>query len=105
MVDEIIVLPKEKHIAFAVQSLVMGSAEEHQIKIAMDWIINDLCGTYGMTFDPDNARMDAFKSGARHVGRTITNIANSNLSELYPEQQITETGSTKPLVIKRRRGK
>jgi len=105
MSDEITVLPDDKHVAFAIRSLIAGEADEHAQKAAMNWIINDLCGTYKMTFHRDNQKLQDFSEGTRHVGRTLVNISNTDLGVLFPEQVITETGSAKPSVNKRRRGK
>lgn len=76
-------LPDDKADAFAIQSFALGKATEDQMKRAFTCIVRELCGTYEMTFDPENDRVSNFNEGKRHVGRALVNLVNANVTLLY----------------------
>ena len=39
-------------------------------------IVQELCGTYEMTFDPESPRQSDFNEGRRHIGRCLVGLAN-----------------------------
>ncbi|WP_456389734.1 hypothetical protein [Profundibacter sp.] len=55
----------------ALQALKRGEANEHQQRLALDWIINKAAGTYEISFRSDadgGERETAFAEGRRFVG-------------------------------------
>lgn len=61
---------------YAVQHLARGSANEAQQKMALDFIVNRLCGTYDSTHFPDNPSDRDFANGKRHVGLQLVKLIN-----------------------------
>lgn len=59
------------HITGALKALSNGNANDGQQKNALKWIIEDLCGTYDMSFRPASVRDSDFAEGKRHVGNQI----------------------------------
>lgn len=70
--------------AGALQALYRGSAEPHQQKAALDYIINTLCGTYDAHFHagPDGARNTDFALGRAFAGQQIVKMLKLNLTAL-----------------------
>ena len=68
--------PYEPADVYAIKALVSGVANEGQQKRALDWIVNTLCETYGLSFRPgDNGDRDTvFAEGKRHVGMQIVKL-------------------------------
>lgn len=67
-----------KHAA-ALQALATGTAQAHQQKLALDWIINQAAGTYEEPYRPggdDGARDTVFALGRAFVGRQIVKLIN-----------------------------
>lgn len=60
-------------ITGAIKALAAGNASEPQQKRALSWIINEVCGTYDLSYRPgaDGDRDTAFAEGARFVGMQI----------------------------------
>lgn len=69
-------LPADQADAFAIQALGRGEADVHMQMRAFNCIVKELCGTYEMSFDPDNPRMSDFNEGRRHIGRALVGIVN-----------------------------
>lgn len=55
----------------AIKALEAGNANEGQQKLALNWVINVLCGTYDQSFHPDGDRATTFAEGKRWVGNQI----------------------------------
>lgn len=67
----------EDHHVQAMKALARGDCPEHLQKIALDWIINQACDTFGMSFRPDDMggdRASNFAEGKRHVGNQIVKM-------------------------------
>lgn len=75
-------LPNDEHDMRAIQALSKGAASEAQQIRALKCIVNELAGTYDMSFDPSDPYMTAFNEGRRHVGRAIVGVLNSNITTL-----------------------
>lgn len=68
--------------SYALQSLAAGVATKEQQIEALKYIVEDLCGTYSITFDPDNARLDAHNQGRAYVGHAIAQIVKMQLHKV-----------------------
>lgn len=58
------------------KALASGVASDRQQKIALDWIIQEACGTYDVTYFSDNERNTTFAEGKRHVGLQVVKLVN-----------------------------
>lgn len=66
----------------AIQALVRGDASPEQQRRAVDYIINDIAGTYDMSYRPDSERDSVFAEGKRFVGLTIVKAIKLNLARM-----------------------
>src|SRR5690349_4463662 len=66
----------------ALQALQRGDCPEHLQKRALKFIIENLCGTYDMSYRPQSTRDTDFAEGKRHVGNQIVKLLNLNLSAI-----------------------
>ena len=64
------VIPEE-HITGALKALAAGNANQGQQQNALRWIIESLCDTYGMSYQPESERDTVFAEGKRFVGNQI----------------------------------
>jgi hypothetical protein len=65
----------------ALKHLAAGTADEFAQKRALDWIVNVLCETYGLSFRPSpdgGQRATDFASGKQFVGQQIVRLINAN---------------------------
>lgn len=76
------ILPSDPETNRAVQALAKGVASESQQIMVFRYIVYELAGTYGMSFDPESDRMTSFNEGRRHVGRVLTGIVNTPFAAL-----------------------
>lgn len=60
----------------AVQALSLGTANEAQQRRALDWIMNEVAGTYDQPYRPgvDGDRETAFACGRMFVGQQIRKV-------------------------------
>lgn len=65
--------PYDEKITGAVKALAAGNANAGQQKLALNWIINAVCGTYDLSYRPgaDGDRNTTFAEGKRFVGMQI----------------------------------
>lgn len=75
----------EKKHAAAVQAIVRCDAVEHQQKIFFEYLINDLCGTYDLSYHPDSQRDSDFAEGKRFVGLQLIKLLKINLAIIKEE--------------------
>ncbi len=61
---------------YALQNLERGQANEVQQKLALNFIVRRLCGTYDNTFMPDSDRETVFAEAKRHVGLELVKLIN-----------------------------
>lgn len=66
----------------AIQALARGDATPDQQKIALDYIINNLAGTYDLSYRPGSDRDTAFAEGKRFVGLQIVTKLKINLAAI-----------------------
>ncbi len=71
-------LPK----AVAIQAVAEGRATEHQQQVALKTIVEDICGYYDLSYDPDSDRDTAFAEGKRHVAAQIVKLTRLNYNEV-----------------------
>ena len=83
-------LPKDIADSYAIKALLQGEADGFQQKRAMKCLIEEICGTYSMSFDPEDERMSCFNEGRRHVGRVLVGIANISLGAVQEAEKKIE---------------
>ena len=66
--------------AYAIQALEAGIATEEQQRLAIQFIVNNLCGTYDQQYMTDSQRDTDFALGKRHVGLQLVRLIKTNLS-------------------------
>ena len=96
-------LPKEIADSYAIQALFKGIANEGQQLRAVKCIVEEICGTYAMTFGPESARQSDFNEGKRHVGRALVGIANISLGLVKAADQRTEKREQAKTIVRTRR--
>lgn len=67
-------------IGGALRAMHEGNAEPHQQKKLLEWLVNDLCETHGLSFRPDSDRATAFAEGKRFVGLQIIKQLNVTIT-------------------------
>lgn len=73
------VMPEDITDAYAIQAVARGEGGPIEQERAIKCIIEELAGTYAMTFNPESESITAFNEGSRKVGRAIVGIINCNL--------------------------
>lgn len=68
--------------AAAIQALARGEATPDQQRRALEWIVNQACGTYEMQYRPGSARDTDFSLGRQFVGQQIVTMTKLNLNQL-----------------------
>ena len=69
-------VPFSADIAYAIQAMSNGEANDAQQKNLLDWLLTDATQTYEEPFVPDNARVTDYLLGRRSVGLAITKHLN-----------------------------
>ena len=64
------------------QALSRGEATDHQQQHALKFIVEQLAGTYDLSFRPDSPRVTDFAEGRRYVGLQIVKLTKLNLSRI-----------------------
>lgn len=82
----------EPEDAYALQAVMQGRASEDQQRRAMQFVVNDLCGTYDLSYRPTSDRDTVFAEGKRFVGLQLIKFAKLNIARLRGTQ--TEQGET-----------
>lgn len=77
-------LPPEWELsdAYALKSLVAGTASADQQQRAVAWIINRAAATYDMAYRPESARDTDFALGRAFVGQQVVKLINMPVSIL-----------------------
>lgn len=75
-------------VAYAIKALASGTANDAQQKLAVDYIINDLCNTYDLSYRPgqDGDRQTTFAEGRRFVGLQLVKLINLDNSLIHKEK-------------------
>ena len=66
----------------AIQALSRGDATADQQRRALDYIVNSLADTYGLSYRPTSDRDTAFAEGKRFVGLQIVKAIRLNLAAI-----------------------
>ena len=74
--------PQDKAATYAIQQVALGQADEEQQKLAMNFIINKLCGTYEVSYDPESQRNTDHAEGKRWVGLQLVQFVKLNYGVL-----------------------
>ena len=76
-------------IAIAIQMLAEGKANEGQQRMALDWIVNVLCGTYDLSYRPgvDGVRNTDFAEGKRFVGLQIIKMTKIKIGRMQYKEE------------------
>jgi hypothetical protein len=79
-------LPVDYDVAdvVAVQALAQGTADEHQQKRALRWIVEQACGTYDVGWHPE---FPDFAAGKRSVGLQIVKLCRINPKALLKDEK------------------
>lgn len=72
------ILPADysKADVFAVKALASGTANDHQQKRALEWIVRMAARTYDVSFSPASDRETSFAEGRRFVGLQVVKLVN-----------------------------
>lgn len=68
--------------ASAIQAIIRGEATFEQQRSAMNWIINQACGTYNTSFSELGDRETSFAEGRRFVGTNIVKLSKISTAAL-----------------------
>lgn len=74
--------PYDKSQVAAIQALSRGEANEGQQKLALQFIIEDVCKTYDEPYRPDSERDTIFALGKRHSGMEIVKLMKLKMGKL-----------------------
>lgn len=72
---------------------VLAVIQQHPA--AFKWIIEEVCGTYDLSFRPDSERATAFAEGKRYVGTQLVKMANLPASYFNPARKDERQGRGK----------
>lgn len=70
------------HVVESFQAIEAGNANDTQQKKALEWLLNDLCKTYDMSYRPGDQMATAFAEGRRAVGLEVVTMLKVNTSRL-----------------------
>lgn len=88
-------IPWEPADVSAIQALHRGDASPEQQKRVLDYIINDICDTYGLSYRPASDRDTTFAEGKRFVGLQIVAKLKFNLAAIkQAKRQASPTQET-----------
>jgi hypothetical protein len=72
----------QDHRVFAVQAVSRGEATEEQQRVAIKFIIEDICLTYDEPYRPDSERDTTFALGKRHAGMEIVKFIKLKMGKI-----------------------
>jgi hypothetical protein len=79
-------LPKKQGDAAALQAVAKGIANDGQQRAAIKCIVEELCATYEMSYDPDGKHA-GFNEGRRAVGRALVGTFNTSLPTIVDAEK------------------
>lgn len=68
--------------AHAFKALARGEATADQQKHALNFLVNELAGTYDLSYRPERPYDTSFAEGKRHVGLQVVKLLNVDLMRL-----------------------
>lgn len=72
----------ENYHVSALQALSRGEANPEQQKLALQYIINNVCLTYDMPYRPESSRDTDFLLGRMYAGQQIVKLLKINLNKI-----------------------
>ena len=72
----------------ALRGMLAGTANEHQQKMALDWIIERACRARSMSYVKGDVHETAFNEGRRFAGHEIVRLITTDIEIL--KQQLKE---------------
>lgn len=72
----------ESYHVSALQALSSGTANSEQQKLALQYIINNICLTYDMPYRPESTRDTDFLLGRMYTGQQIVKLLKINLNKI-----------------------
>lgn len=66
--------------ASAIRAVGLGSAHEGQQKLAMSYILAELCGIGRTPFIPEADQWSAFRTGSQAIGQAICQIGGASVA-------------------------
>lgn len=78
--------------AAALQALARGDASPEQQQRGVAFVVNQLCGTYDLSYRPTSSRDTDFAEGKRFVGLQIVKLLKLNLSRFKKNDRLSEQG-------------
>ena len=75
-------------VVHALRGMTAGTANEHQQKMAMDWIIEHACRARTMSYERGDHYETVFNEGRRFAGHEIARLVSTDIEKL--KQQIKE---------------
>lgn len=84
-------LPPDYELAdvVAVQACAAGTADEHQQRRAMKWIVETACGAYDIGWHPSGDHEASFAAGRRFPGLAIIKATLINTAVLRKQNDAT----------------
>ena len=73
--------------AAAVQALSAGTATPEQQKDFLNWLVNQACATYDISFQLEGDRETAFAEGRRFVGTQVVKLLKLSLNVFRKAKQ------------------
>lgn len=70
----------------AIAALMRGQASPSQQRLAMSWMLNDLCGVVKPQWTPDNARLSDYQQGMRFVACVMLDLGRSEVPANIDEE-------------------
>jgi len=70
----------------AIQQLERGEANSDMQRRALNWIINEVCGTYDQSYREGDTHETAFAEGKRFVGNTLIKMLKLEPSKVRSQK-------------------
>jgi len=74
----------------AIRALMVGSANEAQQKLAIEWIITKAANLYDMSYRPDEKGGTEFHEGRRFVGSQIVKMGRAEVLKAVTKSRQNE---------------
>lgn len=71
----------DEAVIHAAKHVAMGSANENQQRLFMDWLIKEAAHTYDLSYRPNDIGATSFAEGRRFVGLQIVKLLNMELKQ------------------------
>lgn len=78
----------DKQVVIAFQMVHEGKGSPGQQQMVIDYVINEICRTYDMSYFPDNQRDTDFAEGKRFVGNEVIKLLKLKVGRLEEESNV-----------------